>query len=63
MRIARLLINNHASPGAKMNSLSAREKSLIKREFNQGGYVLKFSNSTFADFAFDCRNFDELYDN
>lgn len=36
-----------------MNSLTAREKSLIKREFNQGGYVLNFSNSTFADFTFD----------
>lgn len=36
-----------------MNSLTVRDKSLIKREFNQGGYVLNFNNNTFADFTFD----------
>ena len=36
-----------------MNTLTAREKSLIKREFNHGGYVLNFSNNSFADFTFD----------
>lgn len=36
-----------------MSTLTSRDKSLIKREFNQGGYVLNFSNSSFADFTFD----------
>ncbi len=35
------------------NALTVREKDLIKREFNSGGYVLDFSNSTFAQFTFD----------
>lgn len=39
------------------NTLTTREKSLIRREFNNNGYVLNFSNSTFADFTFDSVGF------
>lgn len=35
------------------NSLTTREKDLIRREFNCGGYVLDFSNATFASFTTD----------
>lgn len=39
--------------GKPNNSLTAREKDLIKSEFNSGGYVLNFSNNTFASFTID----------
>lgn len=40
-------------PKLSGNSLAAREKSLIKREFNRNGYVLDFSNSSFDSFTLD----------
>lgn len=33
------------------NSLTPRDKQLIKREFNEGGYVLDFNNASFASFT------------
>lgn len=37
--------------GKQNNSLTVREKEFIKSEFNSGGYVLNFSNNTFASFT------------
>jgi len=34
-----------------MNSLTPRDKQLLHKEFNNGGYVLDFSNATFCDFC------------
>lgn len=43
---------------ASMSNLSAAEKSTIKTAFNHQGYVLDFSNASFAKFTVDSIGYD-----